>query len=115
MHRQRHAKAHVAPAPHPPRPAPPPSLPPSSPFLSFSKWQVYRRALPGLNATSVGLIVTSVFQLTLTAYDDSPFPTTSICIGMLVYGATEILALPAPLVVIAGGGLGVVGWAADMK
>lgn len=40
-----------------------------------------RRALPGLNSTAVGLIVTSVFQLTLSAYKSSPFPNTSICIG----------------------------------
>lgn len=82
---------------------------------AFRKWQVYRRALPGLNATAVGLIVTSVFQLTLSAYDSSPFPTTSICIGMLAYGFTEVVLVPAPFVVIGGGALGVVGWAANMK
>jgi hypothetical protein len=105
----------------------------------------------------VGLIVTSVFQLTFTTYSASSFPTTSVCIGMLAFGASEVLALPAPLVVsrqgretqaamcrrvaacvqpgcqlpralsahalcyppslqvIFCGGLGVVGWAADMK
>lgn len=60
---------------------------------------MYRRALPGLNASAVGLIVTSVFQLTLSAYDSSPFPTTSICIGMMAYGFTEVVPIPAPIVV----------------
>jgi hypothetical protein len=65
------------------------------------QWQVYRRALPGLNSSAVGLIVASVFQLTLSAYDSSPFPITTICIGIIAYGATEVLAVPAPLVVSA--------------
>lgn len=76
---------------------------------------MYRRALPGLNAAAVGLIVASVFQLTLSAWTTSPFPTTSICIGMLVYGATEVLKVPAPLAVVGGGVVGVIGWAASMK
>ena len=65
------------------------------------QWQVYRRALPGLNSSAVGLIVSSVFQLTLSAYGSSPFPITTICIGIIAYGATEVLAVPAPLVVSA--------------
>ena len=31
----------------------------------FRNWPPYKRALPGLNAAGVGLIVTSVFSLTL--------------------------------------------------
>ena len=81
---------------------------------SFRKWQVYRRALPGLNSAAVGLIITSVFQLTLTAYVASPFPKTSICIGIIAFSSTEVLAIPAPFVVVGGGVLGVIGWAADM-
>lgn len=83
-------------------------------WLARRQWQVYRRALPGLNSAAVGLIVASVFQLTLQAWSTSPFPTTSICIGMLVFGATEVLGCPAPLAVIGGGVIGVIGWAADM-
>lgn len=75
---------------------------------TFRKWQVYRRALPGLNATAVGLIVTSVFQLTLNAYTTSPFPHASICVGILAYGATDVLRVPAPFVVIGGGVLGLI-------
>ena len=70
--------------------------------------QIYRRALPGLNSAAVGLIVASVFQLSLNAYATSPFPHASICIGILAYGATEVLNTPAPFVVIGGGVLGVI-------
>ena len=75
---------------------------------------MYRRALPGLNSAAVGLIVASVFQLTLNAYSTSPFPITSICIGIIAFVATDVLVVPAPLVV-GGGVLGVIGWAAHMK
>lgn len=92
------------PLPHPTHPS----------LVAFRQWQIYRRALPGLNAAAVGLIVASVFQLTLSAWSTSPFPTTSICIGILAYGATEVLAVPAPFVVVGGGVIGVIGWAADM-
>lgn len=78
------------------------------------QWQLYRRALPGLNAAAVGLIVASVFQLTFSAWSTSDFPTTSICIGMLVYGATEVLSVPAPFAVIGGGVVGIIAWAANM-
>ena len=92
-----------------PPPAPPPLLGARRPYWgSFRTFQVYRRALPGLNSSAVGLIVSSVFQLTLTAYGDSPFPTASICIGILAFGATDILAVPAPAVVVGGGTLGVI-------
>lgn len=73
------------------------------------------RALPGLNSSAVGLIITSVFQLTLTAYVSSPFPHTSICIGIIAFAATEVLVIPAPFVVVGGGVLGIIGWAAGMN
>jgi chromate transporter len=81
---------------------------------SFRKWQFYRRALPGLNSAAVGLIIASVFQLTLTAYISSPFPKTSICIGIIAFAATDVLNIWAPVVVVFGGLLGVLGWGADM-
>lgn len=100
--------------PHPtyPRNPSPPTCP--TPLPARRQWQIYRRALPGLNASAVGLIVASVFQLTLSAWSTSPFPTTSICIGMLVYGATEVLSVPAPFAVVGGGVIGIIGWAANM-
>ena len=47
--------------------------------LKSSFW--HRRMLPGLNSAAVGLIVGAVFSLTFQIYKNSPFPTTSICIG----------------------------------
>lgn len=82
---------------------------------AFRKWQIYRRALPGLNSAAVGLIIASVFQLTLNAYSSSPFPKTSVCIGIIAFGATDVLGVPAPFVVLGGGALGVLGWGADMQ
>lgn len=81
---------------------------------TFRKWKLYRHALPGLNSAAVGLIISSVFQLSLNAYTSSPFPTTSICIGILAFAATDVVKVPAPFVVIGGGIVGVIGWAADM-
>ena len=34
--------------------------------------------------------------------------------GIMAYGATEVLKVPAPLVVIGGGVCGVIGWGANM-
>lgn len=82
---------------------------------TFRHWQLYRRALPGLNSAAVGLIITSVFQLSLNAYTSSPFPTTSICIGIVSFACTEVLKIPSPLVVIGGGAAGVVAWAIPMQ
>jgi chromate transporter len=82
---------------------------------AFRRWQVYRRALPGLNAAAVGLVLASVFQLSLGAYSVSPFPTTSVAVGIVAYGATDVLGIPAPAVVLGGGVLGVIAWAANMK
>lgn len=81
---------------------------------AFRKWQVYKKALPGLNAAAIGLIVAAVFQLTLSAYSTSPFQHASICIGIIAFAATDVLAVPAPFVVIGGGVLGIIAWAAHM-
>lgn len=81
---------------------------------AFRKWQVYKKALPGLNSAAIGLIIAAVFQLTLSAYSVSPFPHASICIGIIVFGATEILNIPAPIAVIGGGVLGIIAWATHM-
>lgn len=86
------------------------------PFWSrFRNWAIYNRALPGLNAAGIGLIVTSVFSLTLGAYKQSPFGKTSICIGILGFTAVDQLKLSEPLVVISGGLLGVIAWALHMS
>jgi chromate transporter len=81
----------------------------------FRQWGPYRRALPGLNAAGVGLIVTSVFSLSVGALRDSPFPQTSLCLGILAFTAVDSLKVFEPAVVIVGGALGVAAWAAGMK
>jgi hypothetical protein len=52
-------------------------------------WGLYRRALPGLNAAGVGLIIASVFSLTLGALSVSDFKSTSICIGIVAFTAVD--------------------------
>ncbi|KAG0610833.1 hypothetical protein M758_7G095400 [Ceratodon purpureus] len=81
----------------------------------FRNWNIYNRALPGLNAAGIGLIVTSVFSLTLGAYKSSPFGTTSICIGILGFTAVDQLHWSEPLVVVGGGVLGIIAWALKMN
>ena len=39
------------------------------------------RALPGVNAAAVGLIVAAVFQLGMKVHGNSPIPEASVCIG----------------------------------
>jgi chromate transporter len=77
--------------------------------------QLYRRALPGLNSAAVGLVVAAVFQLGIGAYAGSPFGAASVCVGILAFAATEVLAAPAPFVVLGGGALGVIAWATGMN
>ncbi|KAG6546492.1 hypothetical protein Mapa_012041 [Marchantia paleacea] len=80
----------------------------------FRRWSIYRRALPGFNAAGVGLIVTSVFSLTFGALEQTAFPKTSLCLGILAYTAVDQLKWFEPLVVILGGILGICAWAVSM-
>lgn len=75
---------------------------------------IYRRVLPGLNSSAVGLVTAAALTLTITLRQTSPFPDASIAIGMVAYTAAAVLKLPTPLVVIGGGVLGVVAWATKM-
>lgn len=81
----------------------------------FRNWAPYRRALPGLNAAGVGLIITSVFTLTLGLMQSTPFPSTTLCLGIVAFTAVDQLKLFEPAVVVAGGALGVAAWALKMK
>lgn len=83
-------------------------------WAMFRHWQVYRRALPGINSAAVGLIVVAVFQLGLKIIDQSPFPIATLSIGIIAFGLTDIFDVPAPLVVLAGGVLGIIGWVCGM-
>ena len=75
---------------------------------------LYRRALPGLNASAVGLVTAAALSLTITLRQTSPFPDASIAIGMIVYAAAAVVKAPVPLVVVGGGVLGVIAWATKM-
>ncbi|KAK9816680.1 hypothetical protein WJX72_003596 [[Myrmecia] bisecta] len=84
----------------------------------WGQWRrqpIYRRMLPGLNASAVGLVVAAVFQLTFKLREISPFPNTTICIGIIGYSLTDFGGVPPPIAIILGGVLGIIGWAADMN
>mmetsp|Transcript_23493 Transcript_23493/g.39353 ORF Transcript_23493/g.39353 Transcript_23493/m.39353 type:complete len:433 (-) Transcript_23493:498-1796(-) len=68
----------------------------------------YKLALPGLNASSVGLIVASCFQMALKVRSISPFPDASLLIGMASFCFVHLYNLPAPLAIAICGGFGVV-------
>ena len=79
------------------------------------KWNTYRRALPGFNAASVGLILASVFKMTLDVYNLSPFPTADLCIGLFAFAAVDELGIFEPIVVVGGILLGLLAWGAKMN
>ncbi len=94
------------------------------------------RALPGLNASAVGLVVAAVFQMSFKLRAISPMPDASVVIGIAAFYATHYgvprfwknggvgldaegkeftLApwkMPAPLAIVSGGVLGLIAWAA---
>jgi len=89
----------------------------------FRKWDVYKRALPGLNASAVGLVVAAVFSIAFKVKDISPFPNASVCIGLICTFCAHIIKFPpgtwsliqAPLVVVLGGLLGLIAHGAEMN
>lgn len=80
----------------------------------FRKLPSYRCALPGLNAAAVGLVVAAVFQMYNKVRDISVFPDASVAIGILGYTAVEHFGVQAPLAVVCGGVLGLIGWATQL-
>ncbi len=83
-------------------------------WKKFRNFQLYRRALPGFNATAVGLILASVFNMTVNVYSISPFPTASLCIGLFAFTAVDQLQIFEPLVVAAGILLGLIAWGGNL-
>ena len=79
---------------------------------AFRKQPVYRRALPGLNSSAVGLVVAAVFQMSFKVREISPFKDASVCIGFLAFYGVHFMKVPAPLAIVAGGVVGVICWAA---
>ncbi|CEM39786.1 unnamed protein product [Vitrella brassicaformis CCMP3155] len=84
-------------------------------WKQLRKASIYRRALPGLNASAAGLVFAACASLCFKALDNSPFVHTSVCIGMIGFALIYAYKLSAPLVVITGGILGIIGWATDMR
>jgi len=87
----------------------------------FRKLTWYQKALPGLNSSAVGLVVAAVIQMTFKVRDISADRDATVVIGMLAFYSsrfgipvgmkeTDFWKVPAPLVVIGGGGLGVLAW-----
>jgi chromate transporter len=81
----------------------------------FRQWVWYKRALPGFNSAAVGLVVASVFQMSLDVTGISPFPNAALCIGILAFTAVDTFKLFEPAVVLAGAVIGVIAWAAKMS
>lgn len=89
----------------------------------FRKWRVYRRALPGLNASAVGLVVAAAFNIAFKVKSLSPFPNATVCIGMICTFCVHVVKLPrgtwtliqAPLVVVLGGLLGLIAHGTGMN
>ena len=72
-----------------------------------------RRRFAGLNSSAVGLVVSAMFKMLLQVHGVSPFPNTSLAIGILGYTLVASYKIEAPLVVVCGGLLGVVGFYAQ--
>eukprot|EP00798_Chlamydomonas_sp_ICE-L_P000909 gene910-5229_t len=94
----------------------------------FRKWNVFRRSLDvtmysncvpdaagGINAAAVGLILASVFRMTLAVHDISPFPTTALIIGLVAFTCVDTLKIFEPFVVIGGIGMGLAAWVLGMR
>mmetsp|Transcript_27416 Transcript_27416/g.63334 ORF Transcript_27416/g.63334 Transcript_27416/m.63334 type:complete len:431 (+) Transcript_27416:75-1367(+) len=70
------------------------------------KFPFYQKALPGLNAAAVGLLVPTIFIAYDTLQDRSPFKAGSRTMAVVAYCAVEVLKLNVPLVVICAGLVG---------
>jgi len=79
------------------------------------RFPLYRYALPGLNAAGVGLILSSVFKMTISIYGLSPFPTTTLCLGLCAFTAVDTMKVFEPVVVLGGIGLGLAAYAAKLS
>jgi chromate transporter len=81
----------------------------------FRHVQAYRRALPGLNASAVGLVFAAAFQLLfagLGAASNAGFDHSLVCIGMAAFHLVANLKTPAPAAIALGGVVGAIARAA---
>ncbi|KXZ42994.1 hypothetical protein GPECTOR_108g189 [Gonium pectorale] len=84
-------------------------------WKKFRTWQIYRRGLSGMNAVGVGLILASVFKMTIDVWRISPFKDASLCIGLFAFTAVDELKIFEPFVVIGGALLGLLAWGAKLR
>ncbi len=49
-----------------------------------------------MNSAAVGLILASVFTMTVDVYAISPFPTAALCIGLFAFTAVDQLKVRSP-------------------
>ena len=56
---------------------------------AFRTHEWYRRALPGLNSSAVGLVVAAVFQMSFKVRELSPMPDASVVIGIVSFYAAH--------------------------
>ncbi len=68
-----------------------------------------------MNAAAVGLVVAAVFSIYDKVRSTSPFPDWTVAVGMAGFVAVEVLGVMAPVAIIAGGALGLVGYALEIK
>jgi len=98
-------------------------------WAKFRSNPTYKRALPGLNAAAVGLLMASLVQMGAAIREkntkpEGPIPReASTCIGLLAFWAVHWLKIPnstvtliqAPLVIVAGGVIGLLAGVVGMK
>mmetsp|Transcript_5807 Transcript_5807/g.14846 ORF Transcript_5807/g.14846 Transcript_5807/m.14846 type:complete len:460 (-) Transcript_5807:260-1639(-) len=72
----------------------------------FRNYPLYKKMMPGLNSSAVGLVVAAMFKMLLQVHGVSPIPSASLAIGIASYTAVATFKMEAPLAVIAGGALG---------
>mmetsp|Transcript_32600 Transcript_32600/g.45235 ORF Transcript_32600/g.45235 Transcript_32600/m.45235 type:complete len:436 (+) Transcript_32600:80-1387(+) len=81
----------------------------------FRQFRLYKLALPGLSSAAVGLIVASLFTMALKVRSISPFPDSSVVIGIISFVLAHLMKAPAPVAIALGGLLGIAAWAASLQ
>jgi len=69
-------------------------------------FEAYSRALPGLNAAAVGLLVSTIFVVYAALESRSPWPQGSRAVALTAYAAFEFGHINVPIVVFIAGGAG---------
>jgi|EP00927_Polykrikos_kofoidii_P024029 chromate transporter len=72
------------------------------------QFEAYHRALPGLNAAAVGLLVATLFSVYSALEVKSPFPAGSRAVALCAFAAINSLKLSVPIVVVVAGAVGFV-------